>query len=163
MISPPEKETTLATSLSHQRSWTGRLHRARKRSHKLNDSIYMGWDPEVWEDPMQLKTERFLSIVDIDGRFDIKGRWEIRVMPFVVGRRICSTSASWYVTMVFLSSYSICLNSPLDFIINIQHLLSPTLTLIIHSCTFYPAYDFSHQKLTAVYWKKDKTEAKRGE
>ncbi|XP_038696929.1 cytochrome P450 89A2-like [Tripterygium wilfordii] len=50
----------------------------------------MGWDPKVWEEPMEFKPERFLS----DGEnahqvFDIKGVREIKMMPFGAGRRIC--------------------------------------------------------------------------
>ncbi|KAF8014906.1 hypothetical protein BT93_H0644 [Corymbia citriodora subsp. variegata] len=53
----------------------------------------MGWDPEVWEDPMAFKPERFLNC----GRsgegeaseFDITGSREIKMMPFGAGRRMC--------------------------------------------------------------------------
>jgi len=45
----------------------------------------MGWDPSVWEDPMEFKPERFLN----DETFDITGSKEIKMMPFGAGRIIC--------------------------------------------------------------------------
>jgi len=45
----------------------------------------IGWDPLVWEDPMEFKPERFLK----DETFDITGSKEIKMMPFGAGRRIC--------------------------------------------------------------------------
>ncbi|XP_031270447.1 cytochrome P450 89A2-like [Pistacia vera] len=46
----------------------------------------IGWDPKVWEDPMEFKPERFLNN---EQAFDITGSKEIKMMPFGVGRRIC--------------------------------------------------------------------------
>ncbi|KAK9678277.1 hypothetical protein RND81_11G200600 [Saponaria officinalis] len=49
----------------------------------------MNWDPEVWEDPMEFKPERFMSS---DEEFDVTGNREIKMMPFGAGRRICPAS-----------------------------------------------------------------------
>ncbi|KAD4982918.1 hypothetical protein E3N88_19589 [Mikania micrantha] len=46
----------------------------------------MGLDPEVWDEPMEFKPERFLVN---DGVFDITGSKGIKMMPFGAGRRIC--------------------------------------------------------------------------
>ena len=47
-----------------------------------------GWDPNVWEDPMEFKPERFLRHGG-DSKFDLKGTIEIKMMPFGAGRRVC--------------------------------------------------------------------------
>ncbi|XP_015963056.1 cytochrome P450 89A2-like [Arachis duranensis] len=49
----------------------------------------IGWDPNVWEDPMEFKPERFLRYGKGEDKFDIKGFREIKMMPFGAGRRIC--------------------------------------------------------------------------
>ncbi|XP_022746095.1 cytochrome P450 89A2-like isoform X2 [Durio zibethinus] len=49
----------------------------------------MGLDPEVWEDPMAFKPERFLNSDGSEELFDITGSKEIKMMPFGAGRRIC--------------------------------------------------------------------------
>lgn len=53
----------------------------------------MGLNPNVWEDPMAFKPERFLSNDHGSGGgaegFDLTGSREIKMMPFGVGRRIC--------------------------------------------------------------------------
>ncbi|KAF7811083.1 cytochrome P450 89A2-like [Senna tora] len=48
----------------------------------------MGWDPKVWENPMEFKPERFLRS-EGEEAFDITGSKEIKMMPFGAGRRIC--------------------------------------------------------------------------
>ncbi|XP_050232438.1 cytochrome P450 89A2-like [Mercurialis annua] len=45
----------------------------------------MGRDPNIWEDPMEFKPERFLKQVD----YDVTGTREIKMMPFGAGRRVC--------------------------------------------------------------------------
>ncbi|CAI8588338.1 unnamed protein product [Vicia faba] len=47
----------------------------------------LGWNPNVWENPMEFKPERFLNEGDVD--FDLKGLKEIKMMPFGAGRRVC--------------------------------------------------------------------------
>ncbi|XP_024988903.1 cytochrome P450 89A2-like [Cynara cardunculus var. scolymus] len=50
----------------------------------------IGWDPKVWDDPMEFKPERFLMNDDtMNGVFDITGSKGIKMMPFGAGRRIC--------------------------------------------------------------------------
>ncbi|VFQ80352.1 unnamed protein product [Cuscuta campestris] len=49
----------------------------------------MGWDPKVWEDPMEFKPERFLPEGGGGEAFDISGTRGVKMMPFGVGRRIC--------------------------------------------------------------------------
>ncbi|XWS58689.1 hypothetical protein CRYUN_Cryun08bG0056400 [Craigia yunnanensis] len=50
--------------------------------------VEMGLDPNVWEDPMAFKLERFLNS-DSSEEFDITGSKEIKMMPFGARRRIC--------------------------------------------------------------------------
>ncbi|PKI72999.1 cytochrome P450 89A2-like isoform X2 [Punica granatum] len=51
----------------------------------------MGWDPEVWEDPMAFRPDRFLVNRHGGGgmEFDITGAKEIKMMPFGAGLRMC--------------------------------------------------------------------------
>ncbi|KAI3818382.1 hypothetical protein L1987_12188 [Smallanthus sonchifolius] len=49
----------------------------------------MGWDPEVWDDPMEFKPERFLMNDGSGVGFDVGGSKGIKMMPFGAGRRIC--------------------------------------------------------------------------
>ncbi|XP_054786134.1 cytochrome P450 89A2-like [Prosopis cineraria] len=50
----------------------------------------MGWDPKVWEDPMEFKPERFLNSEKNEVEaFDFTGTKEIKMMPFGAGRRMC--------------------------------------------------------------------------
>ncbi|XP_028767215.1 cytochrome P450 89A2-like [Neltuma alba] len=60
----------------------------------------MGWDPKVWEDPMEFRPERFLNDNgewngmewDASEAFDIKGGKEMKMVPFGLGRRMCPAS-----------------------------------------------------------------------
>ncbi|KAJ7976989.1 putative Cytochrome P450 [Quillaja saponaria] len=55
----------------------------------------MGWDPNVWEEPMAFKPERFLNEKNSNEggeMFDITSSREIKMMPFGAGRRICPAS-----------------------------------------------------------------------
>lgn len=52
----------------------------------------MGRDPNVWEDPLEFKPERFLYCDDKNGgenNLDITRNREIKMMPFGAGRRVC--------------------------------------------------------------------------
>ncbi|KAL9248766.1 Cytochrome P450 89A2-like protein [Drosera capensis] len=50
----------------------------------------MGWDPEVWEEPMKFKPERFLPKEEKGSdALDITGSHGLKMMPFGAGRRIC--------------------------------------------------------------------------
>ncbi|XP_047967585.1 cytochrome P450 89A2-like [Salvia hispanica] len=48
----------------------------------------MNWDPEVWEEPMEFRPERFVEACAGEG-FDVTGSREIKMMPFGAGRRVC--------------------------------------------------------------------------
>lgn len=57
----------------------------------------MGWDPKVWESPMEFRPERFLQekMAGDSGEgqlFDVTGSKEIKMMPFGAGRRVCPGS-----------------------------------------------------------------------
>ncbi|OMP00988.1 Cytochrome P450 [Corchorus olitorius] len=52
----------------------------------------IGKDPEVWEDPLAFKPERFLMSDENENggiMFDIKGNRELKMVPFGAGRRSC--------------------------------------------------------------------------
>ncbi|CAN4089391.1 unnamed protein product [Withania somnifera] len=49
----------------------------------------IGLDPNVWEDPLEFRPERFLVKGSDKEDFDIKGSREVKMMPFGAGRRIC--------------------------------------------------------------------------
>ncbi|OIV92907.1 hypothetical protein TanjilG_01041 [Lupinus angustifolius] len=50
----------------------------------------IGWDSQVWEDPMDFKPERFLNDDCSEVRvFDLTGTKEIKMIPFGAGKRIC--------------------------------------------------------------------------
>ncbi|PHT53465.1 Cytochrome 89A2 [Capsicum baccatum] len=49
----------------------------------------MALDPNVWEDPLEFKPDRFLVEGSNKEGFDITGSREIKMMPFGAGRRIC--------------------------------------------------------------------------
>ncbi|XP_055827296.1 cytochrome P450 89A2-like [Solanum dulcamara] len=53
----------------------------------------MGLDPNVWEDPMEFRPERFLVEGSDKEGFDITGSRVIKMMPFGAGRRICPAYA----------------------------------------------------------------------
>ncbi|MFS8028060.1 putative cytochrome P450 [Helianthus anomalus] len=80
----------------------------------------MSWDPNVWDEPMEFKPERFLVNDDV---FDITGSKEIKMMPFGAGRRICPGSSLaflhleyfvanliWYFHWTVLEGYSVDLS-----------------------------------------------------
>ncbi|KAH7855844.1 hypothetical protein Vadar_029593 [Vaccinium darrowii] len=54
----------------------------------------IGWDPKIWDEPMEFKPERFFTSATSNGGgapdlFDITGNREIKMMPFGAGRRMC--------------------------------------------------------------------------
>ncbi|KAE9460312.1 hypothetical protein C3L33_07785, partial [Rhododendron williamsianum] len=67
----------------------------------------MGWDPSVWEDPMEFRPERFLSG---EVEFDMKGVKGIKMMPFGAGRRVCPA-----ITMALLHQQYFVANLVRDF------------------------------------------------
>ena len=59
----------------------------------------MGWDPSMWEDPMEFKPEGFFVSNHVNPSvnhdlgshqsFDLTGNKEIKMMPFGAGGRMC--------------------------------------------------------------------------
>ncbi|KAL6127704.1 hypothetical protein ACLB2K_071067 [Fragaria x ananassa] len=77
-------------------------------AHPFRDRAETWRDPEVWEEPMEFKPERFLSR-EGEG-FDVTGSREIKMMPFRVGRRICPGLG---LALLHLE-YLICVQSSLE-------------------------------------------------
>ncbi|PWA88954.1 cytochrome P450 [Artemisia annua] len=96
----------------------------------------MGLDPNVWDDPMEFKPERFLSddssyIIDV---FDVTGNKGIKMMPFGVGRRMCPASdlallhleyfvanLIWYFQWTQTDGYGVDLSERVDFTVTMKN------------------------------------------
>ncbi|KAD4982912.1 hypothetical protein E3N88_19583 [Mikania micrantha] len=91
----------------------------------------MGLDPEVWDEPMEFKPERFLAN---DGVFDITGSKGIKMMPFGAGRRICPGSdlallhleyfvanLIWYFDWSVPDGYHVDLSEKVEFTVVMKH------------------------------------------
>ncbi|KAL6280704.1 hypothetical protein ACE6H2_017585 [Prunus campanulata] len=57
-------------------------------------------DPEVWEDPLEFKPERFVSSKDADVQFSVLGS-DLRLAPFGSGMRSCPGKALGLTTVSF--------------------------------------------------------------
>ncbi|KAK3042534.1 LOW QUALITY PROTEIN: hypothetical protein RJ639_000258 [Escallonia herrerae] len=105
----------------------------------------MGWDPEVWEEPMSFTPERFLS----GGQegFDVTGSREIKMMPFGAGRRICPArnlarnlallhlgyyvaNLVWYFEWTAVDGDDIDLSEKLEFTVVMKHPLQAHATTL---------------------------------
>nr|XP_043623746.1 cytochrome P450 89A2-like [Erigeron canadensis] len=94
----------------------------------------MGWDPKVWDDPMEFKPERFLVNGDRNCVFDISGSKGIKMMPFGAGRRVCPGSELailqleyyvanliWYFHWTSPDGYEVDLSEKPEFTIVMKH------------------------------------------
>ncbi|KAJ9564007.1 hypothetical protein OSB04_009167 [Centaurea solstitialis] len=102
----------------------------------------MGWDPKVWDDPMEFKPERFLMNDDIiNGGFDVTGSKGIKMMPFGIGRRICPASdlallhleyfvanLIWFFRWNVVDSYGVDLSERIEFIVVMKNPLRAQIT-----------------------------------
>ena len=60
-----------------------------KGTQVLVNAWAIGRDPDVWDDPMCFKPERFLQLGNNDKRVDYRGQ-DFEYIPFGAGRRICA-------------------------------------------------------------------------
>ncbi|KAJ9678319.1 hypothetical protein PVL29_020473 [Vitis rotundifolia] len=82
-----------------------------------NASIYfmeaeIGWNSNLWEDPMEFKPKRFLNGDGVEA-FDVTGSKEIKMMPFGAGRRICPGYGLGILYLEFFVAENVNLNNEL--------------------------------------------------
>ncbi|XP_074275309.1 cytochrome P450 89A2-like [Silene latifolia] len=68
----------------------------------------MGLDPEVWDDPMEFRPERFMSSQrnGIQDEFNITGK--IKMMPFGAGKRMCPASGLALLHLQYFVANLVC-------------------------------------------------------